>query len=207
MCTCKNLSRMLIVKQNVHWQKLWEDRERGKENVLQFPQNENVFVKIGESFANFNKNILILRKLGEVFCLFLMIFSRFLSVYVFIYFFVGGLKCVLGMSWCLYLSQNEYTSLSIIFRYCVFAWQVIVLMCTCSLGKIVRTFWKKSVFFSKIGNFFLNMSIFSQIGEFLRQVEKKGSFWEEKNLNLGEKDRFSHHFSQCKDWKQCLYID
>jgi len=44
-------------------------------------QNENIFVKIGKLFANFDKNILILRKLGTFFCLFLMIISRFLSVY------------------------------------------------------------------------------------------------------------------------------
>jgi len=41
--------------------------------------NRKIWRKIQK---NFDKSILILRKLGKIFCLFLMIFSRFLSVYV-----------------------------------------------------------------------------------------------------------------------------
>jgi len=66
--------------------KYYTDKNHGEqfgertENLPQFSQNDNLFVQIGELFANFDKNILILRKLGKMFCLFLMIFSRFLSV-------------------------------------------------------------------------------------------------------------------------------
>jgi len=44
------------------------------ENCPQFSRDESVFVKMGELFAHFDKNILILRRLGTIFCLFLMIF-------------------------------------------------------------------------------------------------------------------------------------
>jgi len=40
------------------------------EHFPQFSQDGNVFVKIGELFANFDKSILILRGFGKVFCLF-----------------------------------------------------------------------------------------------------------------------------------------
>jgi len=66
----------------LHWQKSYEGLKRKTEGFPQFSQNENIFVKIIELFAHFDINILILRKLGTVFCLFLRIFSCFLSVCV-----------------------------------------------------------------------------------------------------------------------------
>jgi len=45
--------------------------EKKTEKCPQFSQNENIVVKIGLEFANFDKNILILRKFEKFFCLFL----------------------------------------------------------------------------------------------------------------------------------------
>jgi len=55
-------------KNVLHWQKPWENHEKTTEKCPQL-------------FANFDKNILILRKLGKIFCLFLQIFLWFLSVW------------------------------------------------------------------------------------------------------------------------------
>jgi len=44
------------------------------DNFPQFSRDESVFVKMGELFTHFDRNILILRGLGNIFCLFLMIF-------------------------------------------------------------------------------------------------------------------------------------
>jgi len=49
--------------------KIMENLEKKTDNFPQFSQNENIFVKI-----HFDKNILILRKLGGVVCLLLKIF-------------------------------------------------------------------------------------------------------------------------------------
>jgi len=61
----------------LHGQKSWENHEKKTENSPQFSQNENIFVKIGELFANFEKN-----KMGNIFCISLKIFIWFLPVYL-----------------------------------------------------------------------------------------------------------------------------
>jgi len=54
----------------LHWEKSWENVEKKTDNFCQFCQDENIFVKMVELFAHFDKNILILTTLEKVFCLF-----------------------------------------------------------------------------------------------------------------------------------------
>jgi len=82
LSTIKRYNYSILWGTSPHWQKLWENHEKKTENPPQPSQNENIFVKIGELFANFDKNILTLRKLGKTFYLFLQIFLSFLSVHL-----------------------------------------------------------------------------------------------------------------------------
>jgi len=90
---------------------IWRKRQTNFPNFLKM----RMFLsKLGELFANFDKYILILRKLGNIFCLFLMIFSRFLSVQAMWYH--GFLNHLLSKVWNYFESQiiwnHEYSNLN-----------------------------------------------------------------------------------------------
>jgi len=55
-----------------NYRKIWRKRQK---IVPKFSQNEDIFVKMGELFAHFDKNIIILRTFGNILCIFLKMFS------------------------------------------------------------------------------------------------------------------------------------